>query len=135
MKKKYICMVLFILFSIVGQSLAQNTTDSKSIKYPYYASKERTDQIKNNYKKVKEGMTPQQVKSLLGESDETRKAYEPQIWNAKQNGYSQWFIIQRKCKRGSVNEKDEKLVCVRYNLQWKVTNVAHWGFDERKDKR
>jgi hypothetical protein len=33
-----------------------------------------------------------------------------------------------------VNEKDEKLVCVIYNLQWKVEAVEHWGFDKGNDK-
>ena len=135
MKMKYTyCMVIVILALTVSKSFAQNVMESKHIKYPYYASKERTDQIKNNYKKVQKDMSPQQVKSLLGEPDETTLLYEPKIWNAKQTGYTRWFIIQRKCENGSVKEKDEKLVGVRYDLQWKVTDVDHWGFDKGKDK-
>jgi hypothetical protein len=134
-KVKYIYFIVMVVLAFTAsKSLAQNMMESKHIKYPYYASKERTDQIKNNYKKVKKGMNPQEVKSLLGEPDETKAAYEPKIWNAKQNGYSQWFIIQRKCENGSADEKDEKLVCVRYNLQWKVVMVTHWGFDKGSDK-
>ena len=134
-KMKYIYFIVMVVLAFTAsKSLAQNMMESKHIKYPYYASKERTDQIKNNYKKVKKGMNPQEVKSLLGEPDETKAAYEPKIWNAKQNGYSQWFIIQRKCENGSADEKDEKLVCVIYNLQWKVEAVEHWGFDKGNDK-
>jgi outer membrane protein assembly factor BamE (lipoprotein component of BamABCDE complex) len=130
--KHIYCVALIVLILTASAGIAQNLMENKPIKYPYYASKERIDQIKNNYKKVKKGMTPQQVKSLLGEPDETRASYEPRIWGAKQDGYTQWFIIQRKCKHGSVKEKDEKLVRVGYDLQWKVEMVTHWGFDEKE---
>ncbi|MGA2526168.1 MAG: hypothetical protein ABSF79_06075 [Smithellaceae bacterium] len=125
---------MVVLAFIASKGLAQNVMEGKHIKYPYYASKERTDQIKNNYKKVQKGMNPQQVKLLLGKPDESTALYEPKIWNTKQIGYTHWFIIQRKCENGSVKEKDEKLVGIRYDLQWKVTVVDHWGFDEGKDK-
>lgn len=135
MRIKYIYwMVIVVITFTASKSLAQNIMESNHIKYPYYASKERTDQIKNNYKKVQKGMSPQQVKLLLGKPDETIASYEPEIRNAKQDGYTQWFIIQRKCENGSVKEKDEKLVRVGYDLQWKVTAVDHWGFDKGKDK-
>lgn len=135
MKNKYIyCMAIVILAFIASESFAQNVTHSKNIKYPYHASKERTAQITSNYKKIKEGMTPQQVKSLLGEPDETCPLYEPKIWKPKQVGYSQWFIIQRNCENGSVKEKDEILVGIRYDLQWKVAAVDHWGFDKGRNE-
>jgi hypothetical protein len=135
MKNKFIYYIAIVVLAfIASESFAQNAIESKSIKYPYYADKERADQIKNNYKKVKEGMTPYEVKSILGEPDETSTLYEPKIWKPKQLGYSQRFIIQRKCENGSVKEKDEKLVGIRYDLQWKVTAVDHWGFDEGRDK-
>jgi outer membrane protein assembly factor BamE (lipoprotein component of BamABCDE complex) len=110
---------------------AQNTTNNKTILYPYYASENRVEQIKNNYRKVKSGMTPEQVKSLLGEPDETHPLYEPKILNPKQIGNTHWFIIQRKTAKGSVKDKDEKLVRISYDLNWKVIGIDHWGFDDK----
>jgi len=100
--------------------------------YPFYASKQRADQIKGNYKKIQIGMTPQQVKQLLGEPDEIRPFYEPKIYKPKQIGYTHWYLIQRKTDKGSRNDKDEKLVRVFYDLNWIVTRVDHWGFDEQQ---
>ena len=77
-------------------------------------------------------MTPQEVKALLCEPDETTPIYEPKIWKPKQIGYKQWYIIQRKCDDCSEKEKDEKLVGVGYDLQWKVVIVDHWGFDKKE---
>jgi len=104
----------------------------KPISYPYFATKERSDQIRNNYESIQLGMTPEQVKVLLGEPDETQPLFEPNIKNAKQVGNTHWFLIQRKTDKGSVNAKDEKLVRISYDLNGKVTRVDHWGFDERK---
>lgn len=110
---------------------AKSIVESRTT-YPYFATDERVERIKNNYKNIKSGMTPEQVKARLGDPDETRPLYEPQIWNAKQIGYTHWFLIQRRTDKGSVNDKDEKLVRVSYDLNWKVTRVDHWGFDDRK---
>ncbi len=76
-------------------------------------------------------MAPQEIESLLGEPDETHPLYEAKISNAKQIGYTQWFLIQRRTDKGSVKDKDEKLVRVSYDLDWKVTVVEHWGFDDK----
>ena len=74
-------------------------------------------------------MSPRQVQSLLGEPDEIRPLYEPKIWNAKQIGYTHWFLIQRRTDKGSEDAKDEKLVRISYDLNWKVLRIDHWGFD------
>jgi hypothetical protein len=44
MKMKYIyCLVMVVLAFTASKGLAQNVMEGKHIKYPYYASKERTD--------------------------------------------------------------------------------------------
>jgi hypothetical protein len=112
---------------------ARSEVAEKLIKsYPYYASEQRTAQIKSRYKQIQKGMTTEQVKKLLGEPDEIRPAYEPKIWNPKQIGYTHWYLIQRKNDTGSQNDRDEKLVRIFYDFKWSVVKVDHWGFDERK---
>ena len=75
-------------------------------------------------------MTLQQVKRILGDPDEIRPLYELEIYKPKQIGYTHWYLIQRKIVKGSQNERDEKLVRVSYDLNWTVTHIDHWGFDE-----
>jgi hypothetical protein len=114
-------------------TFAQSEVAEKLIKaYPYYASEQRTAQIKSSYKQIQKGMTTEQVKKLLGEPDEIRPAYEPEIWNPNQIGYTHWYLIQRKTDTGSQNDRDEKLVRIFYDFKWSVVKVDHWGFDERK---
>ena len=131
MKMKHILIILIAFTFSTGASLAQNMTKNRQISYPYFATSERSNQIENNYKKIEIGMTPQEIKSLLGEPDEMHPLYEAKILNAKQIGHTQWFLIQRRTDKGSVKDKDEKLVRVSYDLNWKVIVVDHWGFDEK----
>ena len=128
---KYILIPLIAFTFAAGESPAQNTMENRQISYPYFATSERSDQIKKYYKIIQIGMTPQEIKSLLGEPDETHPLYEAQILNAKQIGYTQWFLVQRRTDKGSAKDKDEKLVRVSYDLNWKVLGVDHWGFDDK----
>lgn len=132
MKIPLILVFLSVLLSAEIGCAAKSIEESKIASYPYFATHERIAQIKGNYRKVQLGMTSEEVKSILGDPDETRPLYEPKIWNAKQIGYTHWFLIQRKVAEGSANDRDEKLVRVSYDLNWKVTHVHHWGFDEEK---
>lgn len=68
----------------------------------------------------------------MGAPDETSPLYEPKTYKPKQIGHNHWYLIQRKAEKGSVVEKDEKLVRICYDLNWKVIHVDHWGFDEEQ---
>ncbi len=126
---KYTVIILIVLVFSADGSTAQSMMENIPISYPYDASKERAQQIKDNYEKIQPGMTAQQVKSLLGEPDEIWPLYEPKPLESKQIGYTHWFLIQRRTDKGSEKDKDEKLVRISYDLNWKVLRVDHWGFD------
>jgi len=98
-------------------------------KYPFKASPQREKTIRAGYTRIVAGMTPDQVKNILGEPDEVRPLYEPIVKNAKQIGYSHWFVIRRMVKDGSQNDRQESLVRVSYNFQNLVTAVDSWGLD------
>ena len=84
MKMKYTyCMVIVILALTVSKSFAQNVMESKHIKYPYYASKERTDQIKNNYKKVQKDMSQNKLNLCWG--NQTKPHYYMSLKYGMQN--------------------------------------------------
>jgi outer membrane protein assembly factor BamE (lipoprotein component of BamABCDE complex) len=100
----------------------------QTIKYPYTATAERKAAIKHGFKKIKKGMTYQQVRKLMGEPDETKPLYQPRKHNPKQIGTTYWYIIQRIKESGSVNQKDEILVRVSFNLSGKVIQIDQWGF-------
>ena len=127
-RMKYFLAIISSILIASSLLLAQD----KTISYTYYASNQRATRIKNNYLKVETGMTLQQVKAILGEPDETLPLYEPKIKNPKQIGHTAWYLIQRKTDNGSVNDKDEKLVRLSYDLNWKVSGIDHWGFDGNK---
>lgn len=118
-----------IIVVIVSAITNCHVSAENRITYPYYASKQRSDQIRENYNKIKTGLSLQKVKSIMGLPDEEKPLYEPRIYKPKQIGYSHWYLIQRKSDKGSIIEKDEKLVRVLYDLQWKVIQIDHWGFD------
>lgn len=130
---KYFSALLMLVALSINSASAQSVTSERVIStYPYYASKERAAQIKDNYAKTQIGMVPKQVKELLGEPDEIHPLFEPKINNPKQIGTTHWFIIQRKTDNGSPNDQDEKLVRISYDLNWKVTRIDKWGFDEQQ---
>ncbi len=123
-----LCIILLILLS--GDKLsARNSRQENTMVYPYIASKQRTSQIKENYRKIKIGMNKGEVRTILGEPDEILPLYEPIKMNPGQIGSTYWYLIQRMSGRGSVAGKDEKLVRISFNLNEKVTGVDHWGFE------
>lgn len=124
-------LILTIVLS-ANPAFAQSEVAEKLIKiYPYYASEQRSTQIKSKYMQIQKGMSSKQVTQLLGEPDKIRPAYEPKIWSPKQIGYTHWYLIQRITDKGSQNDRDEKLVRIFYDFNWVVVKVDHWGFDEK----
>jgi outer membrane protein assembly factor BamE (lipoprotein component of BamABCDE complex) len=95
--------------------------------YPFYGSSARVTTIHARYKEVATGMTAARVKSILGEPDEVKPAFEARIWNAKQIGYIYLFVIRRLVKNGSANDRQESLVRVTFDLNGQVTKVHQWG--------
>jgi hypothetical protein len=77
---KYILIILIAFAFSTGASLAQNMMKNRQFSYPYFATSKRSDQIRKHYKKIQKGMTTQEIKSLLGEPDETHPLYEAK-WN------------------------------------------------------
>ena len=98
------------------------------LEYPYIATNERADFIKQQYKKIKNGDSEEKVIEILKQPDEVRDLYEPIIKKGKVAGKTYWYIIQRISKSGSVNEKQEKLVRISFDLKGMVTRIDYWGF-------
>jgi len=96
--------------------------------YPFFASEERAKAIRDNYRRIGAGMSPEEVASLLGAPDEIRVLYEPKIKHPKTIGYTHLYLIRRLVKNGSVNDKQEALVRVSYGLHDRVMRVDAWGF-------
>ena len=95
------------------------------MKYPYIASSEKKMRIEKGRKEVLVGMTIEQVKKKIGDPDEIHNLYDKKK-SKKRVGYTYWFILQRKVESGSVNEKQEKLVRISFNLDGIVTKVDSW---------
>jgi hypothetical protein len=113
-----ILSIIFISTSLVGAEL----------NYPYIATEKRVELIKNQYTNIEIGNSIQEVLGILPVPDEVRDLYEPKKYKAKIIGSTYWYIMQRKAKLGSVNEKDEKLVRVSFDLNGEVTHIDKWGF-------
>lgn len=111
-----------------GDTRTINTREIE--KYPFHANPDREAKIKNGYGHIIIGITPEQVKEILGEPDEVRYLYEPRIKMGKKIGYTHWFVIRRLVKSGSVNDRDESLVRVSFNFEDKVTAIHSWGVGE-----
>ena len=123
---------------LAGSALAPATTYSREFlvvkreiqSYPFIAKPERAALIRSQYKRVKTGMSSEDVQQLLGEPDEVRPVFEPRILNSRLIGYSHWYVIRRLAKSGSVNDKNEALVRVTYDRSDRVTRVDDWGLDD-----
>ena len=107
-------------------ALLMNNSIASEIKYPYFATPERTESIEGGYKKIKTGMAVNEVKVILGEPDEIKDLYEPKIKTRKIIGFTYWYLIQRMKSTGSQNERNEKLVRISFNLNGEVTGVDRW---------
>lgn len=109
--------------SIIGVLLmlcACTTTTNSSgdgLEYPYYASKERASQIHSGIKKLVIGMPVNDVKNIMGAPDEIRNVFftPVKMKEGKPDGFSYFYIIQRKKPFGGIVEKNEKLYRVRFN--------------------
>ena len=125
---KYFVAILAMAALITGCENSHSVS-KPSLTYPYVATPERRAHILEGMEKVKAGMTPTDVRNVLGEPDEIRKLYDPNISlkNREPIGYTWWFIIERKVESGSVNEKVEKLFRVSFDLEDKITQVDSWG--------
>ena len=97
------------------------------LSYPYIANDARANLIKTQYETIRLGDSELTVLDKLPNPDETRDLYEPKIYNPKITGKTYFYIIQRMVESGSVNEQNEKLVRVTFNLDGRVTRVDHWG--------
>lgn len=85
-----------------------NNTTATEIQYPYYASPERERTILEGYKRVTSGMSASEVKEILGEPDEIKDLYAPNITSTKKIGITCWYLIQRISNSGSQNDKKRK---------------------------
>lgn len=99
--------------------------------YPFVASQQRAAAIRGEYNRVMAGMSPAEVRVILGDPDEIRPLYEPVPKEEKQIGYTYWYVIRRLVRDGSVNEKKESLVRITFGLDNRVSRVDSWGLDER----
>ena len=94
--------------------------------YPFAASPERAVAIRANYQRVRIGMSPPEVMSILGEPDEIR----PLLRGIKAGtpvGFSYWYVLRRITPIGSQNDKRESLVRVLFDLTSRATKIDAWG--------
>ena len=128
MKNKIIYAILIsVLLTTPFNAFSQDT----SMSYPYIASEERQEFIKENYKKIQINQTEQEVKQILGTPDEILLLYEPKIKKPEKIGFTFWYILQRLKENGSQNEKAEKLVRISFNIDGKVTAIDQWGLENK----
>jgi len=123
-------LTISLLFSIVGCSLNGDKSGS-DIDYPYYAPQERRDTIENGYSELRLGMYAADVKGILGDPDEVNDTLHPSDIlnkNAEPIGYSYVYLVQRLCESGSVNEKDEILLRLHFDLEDKLIRIFRVGF-------
>jgi hypothetical protein len=111
------------MFAIASESLF---VEKEITKYPFSASAERSATIRGQYQRVEVGMSPREVKSVLGEPDEIRRLHNASIGNERQVGYTYWFVIRRAVK----NEKQEIVVRVSFDLNGLVMKIDHWGLED-----
>ena len=118
-----------LVFSFYTHANAGDLIINKEIQYPYKATEARAETIKSRYKSITKGMPASKVIEILGEPDQTHTLYEPKIKTASQIGFTHWYLMQRLQKNGSADEKQEKLVRIAYDLNWKTIAIDHWGFE------
>lgn len=97
--------------------------------YPFVATPKRAATVTRNFDKIANGMTPGEVKAVLGEPDEVRPLYGPRIKSAagpQRIGHTYWYVLRRARETGSVDEKDESLVRVTFGNDGAVIEVVRW---------
>jgi hypothetical protein len=124
----WICSALLIIYFTANSVMASESSfvEREIREYPFSASAERTTTIRNRYQRVIVGMRPTEVIAILGEPDEIRRLYSASSGTEKHIGYTYWFVIHRAVENGSVNERQEVLVRVSFDLNGLVMNVDHW---------
>jgi hypothetical protein len=130
MKHILLTTLLASIIPILGCSLFAGEPEG-DIDYPYYAPQERRDTIENGCGELRIGMYADEVKGILGEPDEIDDVLHPSDIlnkNAEPIGYSYVYLIQRLCDKGSVDEKDEKLLRLHFDLEDKLIRVFRVGF-------
>lgn len=101
----------------------------KTLTYPYIATPERQAQVFQGVEKIKVGMSSADVRSCMGDPDEVKNSYDPNISlkNRDPIGYSWWYIIERKTESGSVTANGLKLVRASFDLNDTLTQVDSRG--------
>jgi tRNA(Arg) A34 adenosine deaminase TadA/outer membrane protein assembly factor BamE (lipoprotein component of BamABCDE complex) len=97
--------------------------------YPFQASAQREALIRSRYKELRPGMALAEVRTILGEPDEVRPAYDPNVRRARLIGHTWWYVVRRLVEHGSEAEMREALVRVRFNLEGKIESVVQWGLE------
>jgi hypothetical protein len=109
------------------EALRKKIATREIVTYPFVATPRRAATIREGFPRVRTGMSPAEVMALLGEPDEIRPLYAPQMKNGKVIGYTHWYVIRRLTKHGSVDEKGEALVRVSFGLDDRVSGIDDWG--------
>jgi hypothetical protein len=119
MKKNILIILLGLLGSLNSFSQENNTSENKInndiIEYPYSASKQRENMIYDNMNNLKLGMNKKEVVQLLTLPDEINVTYTSNVTAKDTIGFSYVYIIERKQKDGSQNEKAERLIRIHFN--------------------
>ena len=76
-------------------------------------------------KKIKIGMLSSEVRKIMGKPDEVNDIYF-RIKNSKKTGFSYIYLLQRKKEKGSINEKDEKLIRFIFGNDDKLIKIDKW---------
>ncbi|MCL2523807.1 MAG: hypothetical protein FWF20_00620 [Betaproteobacteria bacterium] len=101
--------------------------------YPYIANAKQVAKVKDGYRQVTIGMHPAEVVAIMGEPDEIRPLYEPNITREKVIGYTHWYVLRRLVKSGSYNKRNESVVRISYDLNNQVMAVDQWGVEHSSD--
>lgn len=118
---------LAIMVLTASSSAFSAPPDRQINAYPFAASPERAAAIRANHVRITHGMSPAEVKAILGEADEVLQLYAPRAKSGSVIGYTQWYVIGRLVAHGSAEDKRESLVRVTFDLNDRVTRVDAWG--------
>lgn len=127
----------FVLIAILFSASCQSATNAIMVKeievYPYIANAKQVAKVKDGYRQVTIGMHPAEVVAIMGEPDEIRPLYEPNITREKVIGYTHWYVLRRLVKSGSYNKRNESVVRISYDLNNQVMAVDQWGVEHSSD--
>lgn len=125
---RFFALISLGLFSTLAAASVDGIPPIRIITtYPYIATPERAEIIRRGLANISVGMSPAEVATVLGEPDEIYPLYVPRHKHGKVVGYTQWYIIQRLAKNGSVDQKQESLLRLSFDLDDKVSKIDSWG--------